>query len=143
VIIDDDASESLVLVLQRTTHLTLHALSTRLAHLGLTPGEINAIANLAERDDQTVSELSKSIGTPASTMTSLLDRLAKRALITRRTPESNRRTVVVSLTPAGRTFAVEARTAMSEIDAELGARLTESDVTTLRRMLQALSTEPS
>ncbi|MDL5351554.1 MarR family transcriptional regulator [Microbacterium sp. zg-YB36] len=106
-----------------------------------TAGEINALANLAARDEQTVSELSRCIGTPPSTMTSLLDRLAKRGLITRRTPETNRRTVVVGLTEAGRELAGESRKAISEIDADLGARLTAEDVAQLRRMLRVLSAE--
>ena len=38
-----------MLALHRTTHQTLHALSSALADLNLTAAEINALANLAGR----------------------------------------------------------------------------------------------
>lgn len=111
--------DSLLLALQRATHVTLDALSSRLAHLALTAGELNALANLSS-GEYTVTELSRAIGSPLTTTTSLLDRLAKRGLITRRTPESNRRSVLVALTTEGEHVAAEVRGAISAVEAGLG-----------------------
>jgi DNA-binding MarR family transcriptional regulator len=130
--------ESAILLLQRATHVTLDALSKRLAHLRLTPGEVNVLANLVDGEEPTVSELSHQVGTPLTTMTSMLDRLVGRDLITRHTPESNRRTVVIGLTPAGHRIAAEARDAISQLEAELTADLTTSQLAGLRRTLDLL-----
>jgi DNA-binding MarR family transcriptional regulator len=123
--------------------VTLDALSERLAHLGLTPGEINALANLADGEGRTVSELSRQVGTPLTTMTSMLDRLTRRGLITRHTPESNRRTVVITLTTAGRPIAREARRAISDLEVELVSDLSARQLTQLRHALELLGAEPS
>lgn len=127
-----------MLLLQRATHVTLDALSKRLAHLRLTPGEINVLANLVEREELRVSELSRQVGTPGTTMTSMLDRLERRDLIGRRTPETNRRTVMISLTAQGRDVATEARRAVDELEAELTADLSTRQLTGLRRILTLL-----
>jgi DNA-binding MarR family transcriptional regulator len=139
----DPAGWSLILSIQRATHLTLEALSKRLAHLGLTPGEINALANLADGEGRTVSELSRQVGTPLTTMTSMLDRLTRRDLISRRTPESNRRTVVITLTTSGLPIAREARRAIDELELELVSDLSDRQLTQLRHALELLGTERS
>lgn len=128
----------MVLLLQRATHVTLEALSKRLAGLRLTPGEINVLSNLAEREELQVSELSRQVGTPLTTMTSMLNRLERRDLITRRTPEANRRTVMIGLTAEGRGIAAEARRAVDELEAELTADLSAGQVAGLRRTLELL-----
>jgi MarR family transcriptional regulator, organic hydroperoxide resistance regulator len=134
----DQRSESAILLLQRATHVTLDALSKRLAHLRLTSGEINVLANLVDGEEPTVSELSHQVGTPLTTMTSMLDRLVRRDLITRHTPESNRRTVVISLTPTGHRIATEARDAIAELEVELTADLTTRQLAALRQTLELL-----
>ena len=134
---------SVILAIQRATHASLDALSKRLAHLGLTPGEINVLANLVDGAQRTVSELSRLVGTPVTTMTSTLDRLTRRALITRHTPESNRRTVVVTLTKSGRVIAKEARAAITELETELVAGLSTGQLAQLCDALGQLATEHS
>jgi MarR family transcriptional regulator, organic hydroperoxide resistance regulator len=134
----DQRSESAILLLQRATHVTLDALSKRLTHLRLTSGEINVLANLVDGEEPTVSELSHQVGTPLTTMTSMLDRLVRRDLITRHTPESNRRTVVISLTPTGHRIATEARDAIAELEVELTADLTTRQLAALRQTLELL-----
>ncbi len=76
-------AESVLLALQRATHVTLHALSRELASLGLTAAEINALANLADGRARTVSELGAATGSRPTTVTSVLDRLEQRGHITR------------------------------------------------------------
>jgi MarR family transcriptional regulator, organic hydroperoxide resistance regulator len=139
----DPEGWSLILSIQRATHVTLEALSKRLGHLGLTPGEINALANLADGEGRTVSELSRQVGTPLTTMTSMLDRLTRRGLITRHTPESNRRTVVITLTTSGRATAREAQRAIGELEGEFVSDLSAGQLTQLRGALERLGTERS
>lgn len=138
---NDGPGWSVILTMQRATHVTLDALSKRLAHLGLTPGEVNALANLADGAERTVSELSRDVGTPVTTMTSMLDRLARKDLITRRTPESNRRTVVITLTESGRDAAGQARGAIGALEAELLRDFPPGQLAQLRVALERLAKE--
>lgn len=131
-----------MLLLQRATHVTLAALSKRLSQLRLTPGEINVLANLVQREEIKVSDLSRVVGTPLTTMTSMLDRLERRNLIARRTPPSNRRTVMISLTAGGRNIATDARCAIDNLESELTASLSTRQLADLRRTLALLAEAP-
>jgi hypothetical protein len=61
-VISENELPGIVLALQRTTHHTLHALSSALADLNLSAAEINALANLADRGALNVRELSAETG---------------------------------------------------------------------------------
>lgn len=100
------------------------------------------LANLVEREEMKVSDLSRQVGTPLTTMTSMLDRLERRDLVSRRTPAANRRTVLISLTPDGRDIAAEAGRAISKLDDELTARLSAPQLADLRRTLAMLGDAP-
>jgi MarR family transcriptional regulator, organic hydroperoxide resistance regulator len=76
---------SALLALQRATHATLHVLAAELADLDLTPSEINTLANLADGQGRTVSELGAAVGSRPTTLTSVLDRLERRGHISRGT----------------------------------------------------------
>src|SRR6202042_1951453 len=77
---------SALLALQRATHATLHLIAAELVALDLTAAEINALANLADGQGRTVSQLGASVGTRPTTLTSVLDRLPRRGPRTRGTP---------------------------------------------------------
>jgi MarR family transcriptional regulator, organic hydroperoxide resistance regulator len=136
-----DAPWSAIVSLQRATHHTLELLSERLAHLGLTAAEINVLANLADGRDRTVSELGREVGSRPTTMTSILDRLTQRGLVSRTTPEGNRRIVVIALTDQGRRAARTVRAAVTDIESRLLAGLKKSEFETLRHTLGLLSGE--
>ena len=107
---------SVILELQRATHLTLHALALQLGKLGLSPSEINALANLADGRSRTVSALGAAVGTRPATLTGILDRLERRGLVTRATTPRDRRAVLIELTPAGRRSARTVTTAIDDIE---------------------------
>ena len=90
-----------MLALHRTTHYTLHALSSALADLNLTAAEINALANLADRGALNVRELSAETGTRTTTLTGVLDRLENRGYLTRELDATDRRSFRLPLTEAG------------------------------------------
>lgn len=130
---------SVLLALQRATHVTLRALSSRVSELGLTPGEINAIANLRLDGSMTVSELAAETGSQPSTTTSVLDRLEQRGLVSRGARPGDRRAVLVGLTPAGRSAARRVSTAVRDLEREALDGLSAARVTGLLLGLQALS----
>ena len=81
------------------------------ARAGRLPGELSVpqyqvLEALRETDELSVGELAEAAGVAAPTATRMLDCLARNGLITRRHSETDRRSVLVSLTGEG-TAAVE------------------------------------
>ena len=130
---------SALLALQRATHTTLHVLSERVAELGLTPAEINALANLSDGTPRTVSALGRLVDAAPTTLTSVLDRLERRGHVTRGRHPSDRRAVVVELTPAGRRAATAIRQAIGRLEQRALAGLDAETVAGLRAGLDALA----
>ena len=131
-----------LLALQRATHHTLDLLGARLAGLGLTPAELNVLATLGDGQPRTVSQLADDVGSRATTMTSVLDRLARRELITRQQHPSSRRSVVIALTASGASAAETVRTAVAELESALLKELSPVQLAGLRAGLEQLGGRP-
>lgn len=121
----------LLAVWQQVTHRLLAALDEALADLGLSAGEINVLACFGGTRGRTVRELVAATAQRPSTLTGVLDRLERRELVVRTTNPADRRSILVRLTPVGRTHA----TRVTEAFAALERRLPADDV---RRLLAAL-----
>jgi MarR family transcriptional regulator, organic hydroperoxide resistance regulator len=124
--------------LHRTTHHTLHALSTALADLNLTAAEINALANLAGRGALNVRELSVETGTRASTLTGVLDRLENRGYLTRELDPTDRRSFRLPLTEAGQAVAEQVQVAVSDIERDALGRLSPTQIAGFYAVVAAL-----
>jgi len=127
-----------VLALQRTTHHTLHALSSALGDMNLTAAEINALANLAERGALNVRELSAETGTRATTLTGVLDRLENRGFLTRELDPTDRRSFRLPLTEAGQAAAGRVRSAVADLEREALGQVSEDQVAGFRAVVAAL-----
>jgi MarR family transcriptional regulator, organic hydroperoxide resistance regulator len=127
-----------VLALQRTTHHTLHALSSTLADLNLTAAEINALANLADRGALNVSELSAETGTRATTLTGVLDRLESRGYLTRELDPTDRRSFRLPLTEAGQEVAARVRAAVADLEGGALAHLSATQIAGFHAVVAAL-----
>ena len=132
-----------LLALQRATHATLHELAADLADLGLTPSELNALANLADGRSRSVSDLGRAAGTRPTTLTSVLDRLERRGYITRSPRPGDRRGVLIELTSAGRQAAATIRHAIAGVEQRALGALPASTVAGLRTALEALAGGPA
>ena len=130
---------SLVLALQRAAHATVHLLTAELAALRLTGAEINALANLAGRPGSSVSELAAAAGAPPSTLTSVLDRLERRGLITRGSQPGDRRRVLIELTAAGHGAAGSIAEAIGALERRALAGLPSPAAGTCHAVLHALT----
>jgi DNA-binding MarR family transcriptional regulator len=100
-------------------HRATHRIGLFIAALpgqGLTQGEAHILAHLASSGPATVGELHKVLAHKRSTLTSILDRLAERALITRETGAADRRTFVVALTRKGGRAAKETLRHLAELE---------------------------
>ena len=127
-----------MLALHRTTHYTLHALSSALADLNLTAAEINALANLADRGALNVRELSAETGTRATTLTGILDRLENRGYLTRELDPTDRRSFRLPLTEAGRAVAGRIQAAVAALERDALARLSSTQIAGFHAVVAAL-----
>jgi DNA-binding MarR family transcriptional regulator len=130
---------SALLALQRATHATLQILTAELVDLDLTASEINALAILADGRGRTISELGAAAGSRPTTLTSVLDRLERRGHITRGSRRSDRRVVVVELTPSGHLAADTIREALAGVEARALDGLSAETVAAFHAVLRALS----
>jgi DNA-binding MarR family transcriptional regulator len=130
---------SAILALQRATHATLQVLAAELVDLDLTASEINALANLADGQGRTVSELGAAVGARPTTLTSVLDRLERRGHITRGTRPGDRRAVLIELTPSGRVSAATIRQAIAALERRALGGLPAETINALHTTLDALT----
>jgi MarR family transcriptional regulator, organic hydroperoxide resistance regulator len=91
----------------RTTR-RLRARAGRLPVDGLSLPQYHLLEALRDADELTVGELAETAGVAAPTATRMLDCIAREGHIERRHSETDRRAVLVSLTPAGRDAVADA-----------------------------------
>jgi MarR family transcriptional regulator, organic hydroperoxide resistance regulator len=95
------APPNLLAALEATTHRVLERLALEFEDLGLSHGEVNALAHLEPGAVRTIAELQAATGQRASTLTGVLDRLERRGLVERRLNPRDRRSFTVTLTDTG------------------------------------------
>lgn len=109
-----------------------------LRDLGLYPGQELMLMRLGERDEQSQGELAKLLGVDASTATKTLQRLEQAGIVTRCAAPNDRRSVIVSLTSAGRELAARIAAVWSELEERTTAGLSEDDKRVALRLLERL-----
>ena len=127
-----------MLALQRATHHTLHVLSAALADLNLSAAEINALANLGEVGTLNIRQLGERTGTRASTLTSLLDRLANRGYLARELDPADRRSFRLPLTKAGQAVAAQVLAAIADLEHNALSRLDATQLAGYQAVITAL-----
>jgi DNA-binding MarR family transcriptional regulator len=90
---------------------------------------------------QTQLALAHSLGLDKTTMTSLLDRMEARGLITRCTDSHDRRARIPELTEDGRRVQAETTSARDRVEAALLASFTQQEQHLLRDLLARLASE--
>jgi DNA-binding MarR family transcriptional regulator len=135
--------DSLLLSLQRATHVTLQLIAAELVDLDLTVSEINALANLADGRGRTVSQLGAAVGARPTTLTSVLDRLERRGHITRGVRPGDRRSVLIEPTESGRTAADVIMRALTGLERRAVDGLSDEQVAGFHAVVDALIKEGS
>jgi DNA-binding MarR family transcriptional regulator len=128
-----------ILGLHRATHATLYALAARLAGLDLPAADINALANLADGTTRSVGALAAATATKPTTLTSVLDRLARRGYLTRDVDPADRRSFLISLTPNGQAAARTVAAAVTDLERQALATVTQADLAGFRAVIGALT----
>jgi MarR family transcriptional regulator, organic hydroperoxide resistance regulator len=124
--------------LEAATHRVVDHLSAELRALGLTPGEVNALAQLRAESPLAVAELQAATGQRPSTLTGVIDRLERRGLLRRAMNARDRRSYVLELTPDGERAAKEVRAAFNGLEERMLARVGPRSVAGFLRVLEAL-----
>ena len=84
----------------------------------LNQAEAHILCHLIESGDSTIADLHRAFAHKRSTLTSVLDRLVARGLVTRETSEQDRRSFVVSLTRSGKSKAAKIHRLLETLEAE-------------------------
>ena len=122
-------------------HRATHRIGLYLAALrehGLSQGESHILAQLASSTPSTIGDLHRGLAHKRSTLTSILDRLADRGLITREVGAHDRRTFVITPTAKGRAVARQVHAHLVALEREVGKRVSPADVRAFVKVVTAV-----
>ena len=125
---------------QRATH-QIGLYLNELREQELTQGEAHILALLAESSPATVAELHRGLAHRRSTLTSILDRLTDRGLVTRTVGKSDRRTFVIGLTTKGRKLARRVNQHLARLEHSVCRQVSDADIAGFTRVIGALESE--
>ena len=118
--------------------ITIH-LERATLELGVTPSEGHLLTYLRTYAPCPVSELERVFGHKASTLTSMLDRMAERNLLTRKINPSDRRSFTIELTPDGRKLAARIQKMLVAFEEQVKDRITERQSAGFRAVMGAIA----
>jgi DNA-binding MarR family transcriptional regulator len=130
--------EEIVAALERA----VHALGLHLSSPGLTQAEAHVLARLAA-GPASLGELHRGFGHKRSTLTAVVDRLEVKGYVARAANPEDRRSVVVSLTAAGRPVARRTRQAVQEIERAVASACSARDLAGFARVVAYVTTQAS
>lgn len=122
------ASRQITLYLERAT-----------IELGVSPGEGHLLSYLRSYAPCPVSELERVFGHKRSTLTSMLDRLAERDLLTRQINSTDRRSFTIELTPDGRKLAGKLRKVLEALEQDVKDQVNDKQMAGFRSVMQAIA----
>jgi len=125
-------------------HRATHRIGLYLSAVGggsLSQGEAHILALLASAAPATIADLHRGLAHKRSTLTSILDRLADRGLITRTVGTEDRRTFLVAPTATGRTVAARVKRNLADLEQAVARRVSTADVTACLKVLSAIEEE--
>ena len=125
-------------------HRATHRIGLYLDELrepGLTQGEAHILALLAHSAPATVADLHRGLAHKRSTLTSILDRLVDRGLITRQVGEADRRTFVIMPTAKGQKLARRVSHHLSNLERTVVRRVRAADIKGFNKVVAALEQE--
>ena len=111
----------------------------QLARGGLSLSQYHLLEGLRERATMTMSELALAAGVAPPTATRMLDGLVRDGLVERRASHTDRRSVLVSLTDAGRAAVEEAAERVEQGRTRVRDHLTPEEQEQAARLLRRLA----
>ncbi len=134
----------LIPAVHRATHRIGLWLQAAQPPVEVSQGEAHLLAHLAEAGPCSVAALHRAFAHKRSSLTTYLDRLESRGYVVRTTRPEDRRSFLVSLTPAGSVVAARVHRRLAALEVAALRQLSERDAHAVRVALQALqdATEP-
>ena len=117
-------ARAIIASIQRSTHLIAAYLERAVPGLG--QADAHVLAALADAGSRTVAELHDDVGHKRSTLTSSLDRLETRGLVTREIEPTDRRSFRIRLTPRGAQTARRVAGVLRRVEARVGRSTSEA-----------------
>jgi DNA-binding MarR family transcriptional regulator len=111
-----------------------HALGLLVSSSGITQAEAHVLARLA-RGPASLGDLHRGFGHKRSTLTAVVDRLEAKGLVARAANPDDRRSVVVTLTAAGRPLARRSLRAVQTIEREVASACSARDLAGFARVV--------
>jgi MarR family transcriptional regulator, organic hydroperoxide resistance regulator len=109
------------------------------AELEVSPAEGHLLSYLKSYAPCPVSELERVFGYKPSTLTSILDRLAERNLLTRQINASDRRSFTIELTSEGRKLAGKIQKMLETFEQRLQDRVNDREMSGFRAVMEAIA----
>jgi DNA-binding MarR family transcriptional regulator len=106
--------------------------------LSITVVQAGMLFLLNQQDGRTMTELSRLLFTENSSMTRLVDRMEKAGLVQRRTDPQDRRTLIISITEAGRNQSVAAKKIVKGVNEEIKTNLSAEELEIFKKVLGRL-----
>ena len=125
----------LIPAIHRVTH-QVGLFLDRETDLRVTQAEAHILVHLGDHGASTVAELHRALAHKRSTLTSILDRLTARGLVTRDVSARDRRSFVIALTPEGRRLARRLQARLQAL--ETAALADGADAAALQALLARL-----
>jgi DNA-binding MarR family transcriptional regulator len=119
-------------------HRATHRIGIFLDRLGITQGEGHILSHLAASGHTSIAELHRALAHRRSTLTSILDRLAKRRYISRESDPKDRRSFIVRLSAKGKTVAALVHRELALIEEGALKGVTGRDFQSVVKVLQIL-----
>jgi DNA-binding MarR family transcriptional regulator len=114
-------------------------LETATVKLGVSPSEGHLLSYLTSYSPCPVSELERVFGHKRSTLTSILDRLEERNLLTRKINPDDRRSFTIELTSDGRKLAAKLNKVLEEFEQCLNDRIADKQMAGFRAVMEAIA----
>jgi len=125
-------------------HRATHRIGLYLANLredALSQGEAHILALLASSGPATIAELHRGLAHKRSTLTSILDRLADRGLVTREVGADDRRTFLVTPTARGRRAAARVHGHLADLERAVARQITRDELRAFKKVVAAVEDE--
>lgn len=125
-------------------HRATHRIGLYLAGLrdeNVSQGEAHILAHLATSSPASITDLHRGLAHKRSTLTSILDRLVARGLVTRDVSATDRRTFIITATPGGKQTARRIHRHLKDLEAAIGAKVTAADVKCFLKVLAVVEDE--
>ena len=132
------AAEPMLMYLVKQVELAVRShLDDLLRPVGLTALQYTALTVLERQPDLSSAQLARNSFVTAQSMADMITALEGRGLIERHRDRADRRRLVVALTPGGRELLGRYRDQVSDLEAQMLAGLTKTEISGLRRGLHA------